>query len=137
MIYAVIDTNVLVAALLSKTLDAATVRVVEAMLSKKIIPLFSEEIIDEYAEVLRRRKFDFSESKIESYINTIRKNGLSAQRLKSNEFFPDPKDIVFYEVAISKEDAYLVTGNTKHFPHKPIVVTPAEMVEILISNGLL
>lgn len=44
---------------------------------------------------------------------------------------PDPKDVVFYEVALSKEDAYLVTGNKKHFPNKPIVVTPAEMVEIL------
>lgn len=44
---------------------------------------------------------------------------------------PDPKDIVFYEVALSKEDAYLVTGNQKHFPKAPIVVTPAEMMEIL------
>lgn len=49
----------------------------------------------------------------------------------SDEFFPDPKDVVFYEVALSKEDAYLVTGNTKHFPKKPIVVTPAEILEIL------
>ena len=28
-----------------------------------------------------------------------------------------------------KEDAYLVTGNIKHFPRTPIVVTPAEMVD--------
>ena len=41
------------------------------------------------------------------------------------------KDAVFYEVALSKDDAYLITGNTKHFPHTPIVVTPAEMLEIL------
>ncbi len=45
--------------------------------------------------------------------------------------FPDPKDVVFYEVALSKEDAYLVTGNIKHFPKKPFVVTPAEMLAIL------
>jgi hypothetical protein len=30
-----------------------------------------------------------------------------------------------------KDDAYLVTGNKKHFPQKPIVVTPAEMLKIL------
>ena len=60
-----------------------------------------------------------------------------ANRIHRQEHFPDPKDVVFYEVALSKEDAYLVTGNTKHFPLKPIVVTPAEMVEILVKDGLL
>ncbi len=45
--------------------------------------------------------------------------------------FPDASDAVFYEVALSKEGSYLVTGNKKHFPKSPIVVTPAEMMEIL------
>ena len=45
--------------------------------------------------------------------------------------------MVFYEVALSKENTYLVTGNTKHFPKKPIVVTPAEMLDILKSEGIL
>lgn len=48
--------------------------------------------------------------------------------------FPDPKDIVFYEVALSKEGSFLVTGNTKHFPKEPIVVTPAEMLEIIKNS---
>ena len=61
----------------------------------------------------------------------MQENGISAERIQSSETFPDPKDIVFYEVALSKEEAYLVTGNTKHFPKSPIVVTPAEMLEIL------
>ena len=39
--------------------------------------------------------------------------------------------MVFYEVALSRDDAYVVTGNLKHFPKKPIVVTPAEMISIL------
>ena len=37
---------------------------------------------------------------------------------------------------MSKEDAYLVTGNKKHFPNKPIVVTPAEMIELLNEHGM-
>ena len=45
--------------------------------------------------------------------------------------FPDPKDLVFYEVALSKEESFLVTGNLKHFPKKPFVVSPAEMMEII------
>ena len=64
-------------------------------------------------------------------------NGIHGDRVPSAEQFPDPKDVVFYEVAMSKKDAYLVTGNKKHFPNKPIVVTPAEMVEILKEHGLL
>lgn len=54
-------------------------------------------------------------------------------KVPSGESFPDSDDAVFYEVALSKEDAFLVTGNIKHFPKKPIVVTPAEMLEILNS----
>lgn len=36
---------------------------------------------------------------------------------------------------MSVEDAYLVTGNIKHFPKKPFVVTPSQMVEILKERG--
>ena len=47
----------------------------------------------------------------------------------------DAKDVVFYEVTLTAKDvfdeAYLITGNGKHFPIKPFVVTPAEMVKIL------
>lgn len=42
--------------------------------------------------------------------------------------------IVFYEVALSHEDAFLVTGNIKHYPVTPIVVTPAEMLEIIAER---
>ena len=35
---------------------------------------------------------------------------------------------------MSKDDAYLVTGNIKHFPDKPFVVTPREMIEILETS---
>ena len=50
--------------------------------------------------------------------------------------FPDPDDIVFYEVKMSVDDAYLITGNIKHFPKNPLVVTPLQMVEVLRRKGL-
>lgn len=50
--YAVIDTNVLVSALLSSHDDAATVQVVGKLFSGEVIPLFSNEILKEYNEVL-------------------------------------------------------------------------------------
>ena len=67
-------------------------------------------------------------------LDAINEAGLSLGRSASAESFPDPKDVVFYEVTLSKEDAYLVTGNIKHFPKKPFVVTPAEMLAIIEKN---
>ena len=131
MIYAVIDTNVLVSALLTSNINSPTVKVINALLDNDVTPLYNDEIIDEYKDVLNRPKFKFSKKTVNFYIKAIQQQGISTQRTHSDEVFPDPKDIVFYEVAMSKEDAYLVTGNIKHFPQKPIVVTPAEMLEIL------
>ncbi len=61
MIYAVIDTNILVSARISKNPLAATVRVVANVFQNRIIPVFNEEILAEYYEVLHRPKFKISE----------------------------------------------------------------------------
>ena len=131
MIYAVIDTNVFVSALLSRLPNTATVKLVRILFERGMCPLYNEEIIAEYQDVLHRRKFHFPSEAIDEIIKTVQDIGISSERISSDDFFPDPKDVVFYEVALSIEDAYLVTGNKKHFPKKPIVVTPAEMLEIL------
>jgi len=72
MIYAVIDTNVLVSALLTHNKQSATIRVMEAMFANKIIPLYNEEIIFEYEDVLHRSKFSFSEFDIRYYLETLK-----------------------------------------------------------------
>ena len=61
----------------------------------------------------------------------LKSDGVSTTRKPSKEFFSDPQDIVFYEVALSKEDSFLVTGNMKHYPKVDFVVTPAEMMKII------
>ena len=137
MIKAVIDTNVIVSAYITKNLEAATSKVWEAVLQCKLTPIFNDEILSEYSEVLHREKFGIPKHLIKWALDTIVTNGVRGERVLSDEFFPDQKDVVFYEVAMSKEDAYLLTGNTKHFPKKPIVVTPAEMLEILQREGIL
>ena len=131
MIYAVIDTNVLVSSLLTSNLQSSTILVMDAVHANHITPLYNSEILSEYEDVLRRKKFNFADKDISFYLDLIKRNGIDSKRVESGEFFPDPKDAVFYEVALSKENAFVVTGNLKHFPNKPIVVTPAEMVAIL------
>ncbi len=53
--YAVIDTNVLVSALLSSRNDTATVVVIEKVFLGEVIPLYSSEILNEYRDVLMRK----------------------------------------------------------------------------------
>ncbi|MBQ4442854.1 MAG: putative toxin-antitoxin system toxin component, PIN family [Bacteroidales bacterium] len=129
-VYAVFDTNVLVSALMSKRDDSPTVLLLNHVLDGRIVLVYNEEIVSEYQEVLHRDKFGFSDERIKTVLEVVR-TGLCLGRTPSNEIFPDQDDAVFYEVALSKEGTFLITGNLRHFPKSPIVVTPAEMISIL------
>ena len=131
MKYAVIGTNVLASAMITHNGASPTVKVVEAIGQGELVPLYNEEIITEYNDVLSRAKFGFLHLSVARLIRTLMDKGIMMERLSSGETFTDASDTVFYEVALSKEGSYLVTGNKKHFPKAPIVVTPAEMMEIL------
>ena len=129
----VIDTNVIVSALLSKHKDAATVQVLDALYDRKIIPIYNDEILEEYTQVLHRQKFRFSSDLINTVLSSINRHGIFVSQTITEEKLPDPKDLVFYEVCITKrgENSMLVTGNRKHFPVKPFIVTPKELLEII------
>lgn len=134
--YAVIDTNVIVSALLSKNEDSATVKTIFKIFDKSIIPVFSKEIIAEYSEVLSRGKFKnkFSTKNVHKTIKMILDNGIELSGIETEEKPSDPKDVIFYEVTMDSrqtQDSFLVTGNIKDFPIKPFIVTPKEMMEIL------
>ena len=116
-LFAVVDTNVLVSALISTRLDTPPMTVLAHVYSGTITPVYNDEIIREYRNVLSREKFHLSPEQIERAISVILDYGLFLDRTHiEGKAFPDPKDVVFYEVRMSKEDAYLVTGNIKHFP---------------------
>ena len=118
--YAVFDTNVLISSLLTKRTDTATAKVVDAISSGEIVPLYNEEILDEYNDVLHRKKFAFSDDKIRRILNMIRQFGLSVNPSPTGEILVDMDDLVFYEVVMEKrdDDAYLITGNLRHFPER-------------------
>ena len=91
MIYAVVDTNVFVSALLSRHADASTVKVVEAFQERKIKLLFNKEIFIEYYDVLFRPRLKLPEEKVQKLISQIGSEGIASNRLHSDEFFPDPR----------------------------------------------
>lgn len=131
--FVVIDTNVLVSGLLGRNSSLPTVGILNHLLTSKevITPLYCEEIFQEYENVLHREKFNFDQDEVEEVLKRIKDIGISSPRILSKTYFPDPKDVVFYEVALSKDDSFLVTGNIKHFPEVDFVVTPAEMMSII------
>ena len=129
--FAVFDTNVLVSAMITHNSDSATVKVLEQVVKGRIVPLFNDEILLEYQEVLNRDNFNLREDDILNMLDLIIDNGCWAGRRTTDFPYLDADDIVFFEVSMSKEGTFLVTGNTKHFPKVPTVVTPAEMLEIM------
>lgn len=125
--YAVFDTNVLVASLLTKNPDSPTALVVDAISEERLVPLYNEEILEEYDDVLHRAKFPFSHGAIRNIMRMIRQFGLAVSPSPTGEILPDMDDLVFYEVVMEKrkaDDAYLITGNLKHFPTREYIVTP-------------
>ncbi len=91
-IFAVIDTNVIASALISKHSDSATVLVSDSIFFGIITPIYNDGILNEYDSVLRRSKFNFSEERIKRTLETIKAKGIHSERLSSGEILPDPKD---------------------------------------------
>lgn len=135
MIYVVIDTNVIVSALITKNPNAATTRVLELALMGEIVPLYNQNVLDEYLEVLTRKKFKLKEDSIQYIIKTITTNGIDTLRTSFLEDMPDEDDRVFYELSLSEPDSLLITGNSKHFPRTPRVVSPSEFLRIIEDNN--
>lgn len=133
MTCAVIDTNVFVASFLTRHDDAATVRIVRAMGSGVFTLLYNDEIIEEYREVLSRAKFGIAPAIVGALVDRIRRMGKSVERIPSENVFADEDDRVFYEVALSQkgQGSKLVTGNARHYPREPLVVSPREFCELI------
>lgn len=137
MVYAVIDTNVIVSAAIAKNPDKSNPsKVIELALSGVFTPIFNDKIVNEYREVLARPKFNLAEEKRDVLIQEFLKCGINVDAPKSGKELPDPKDVVFYDVALACRDknTSLVTGNTKHFPGVRFAVTPKEFLEILAKE---
>ena len=130
--HAVIDTNVIISALITTKSDSATVRILDKLFDEEIIPLYNQEILKEYREVMSRPKFQITQSDIELVIKAIIEGGIEINADLSDVILTDQKDQVFYDVFLSFPDSYLITGNLKHFPINDHIISPAEMISIAL-----
>jgi putative PIN family toxin of toxin-antitoxin system len=131
VIRAVIDTNVLVSGLLSPSGNEALI--ILAIHQGLVRPCLSEEIIEEYAAVLARRKFAFPPDEIAALIATLRGSGELFHAEASPASSPDPGDAKFLHCAKAAQADFIITGNKRHFPDTPYgpahVVSAGELLD--------
>ncbi|MCL2627986.1 MAG: putative toxin-antitoxin system toxin component, PIN family [Oscillospiraceae bacterium] len=133
MKFVVLDTNILVSALWSK--EGKPAIIIEQMFERVIKPCFNEKVIAEYVDVLYRDKFPFVENETNDIINFIKEKGAyitgepKETDISKDIHFPDEDDRAFYDVA-KLCGAVLITGNKRHYPQDPDIVTPAEFLGI-------
>ena len=133
--FTVIDTNVLVSAMLKW--QSVPGSVMEFALEGFIIPVLNKEIVAEYRAVLARPKFGLDDKIIIDIIDSLENVGFYVDAETIDIELPDSKDRVFYEVVMeerNEEEAYFVTGNIKHFPDEPFIVTPRQMLDIILEE---
>ena len=126
MNYIVLDTNILVSALWNKHGKPAII--VRHVLEGVLTMCYDSRIIAEYTDVLHRPDFPFEAPDIHILLDRIKERGLSVVAPQLDIAFIDDDDRMFYEVAMLC-NATLITGNTRHYPEKPFIMTATEYLE--------
>ncbi len=130
--FVVIDTNIIVTALLSSKDDSATVQVMEKVFRQEVTPIYSKEIFAEYTNVLNRPKFHFSKELVDYMLSAIKQFGILIEPIGDAMIvLPDMKDVPFYRLVLESEDVCLITGNIKHFPQESRIMTARQLIDIL------
>jgi len=127
MIKVILDTNILVSALWSPAGNASNI--INLILSYDLIPCFNQDIIYEYKEVLARPKLSFPAGQVNQLLHEITDRGVLVNVPSSTIVLPDETDRKFYDIALNCK-AYLITGNLKHFPENPLIISPAEFIKM-------
>jgi putative PIN family toxin of toxin-antitoxin system len=121
----VLDTNVLVSAFWKRPSNAG--KIIDMIAMRQLIPYHNAQILLEYLEVLNRPRFKFPPSDVNNLLKLIKNEGISVISRHSSIPFVDESDRKFYDIA-STCGAYLITGNIKHYPDEPFILTPGQFL---------
>jgi putative PIN family toxin of toxin-antitoxin system len=135
MLKVVIDTNIIVSALLKTQSNPALI--ISIILRRNYKLCLSEEIFSEFEEVLARDKFKHLDRlKVKELLSTLKKNSLwVVPKISVNDVAKDPADNAFLECALETGADFLITGNIHHFPvkqfHQTRIVSPGEFLDLI------
>lgn len=130
-VYVVIDTNVVVSAMLTHNADSPTRLLFSKVAEGQVVPMLNDSILEEYVEVLMRPKFQFAPKDINDVCRLFDLRGIKYVPESTGRYFIDPDDQIFYETYLMRDDAYLITGNLKHYPSEPRILSPHDMMHII------
>ena len=133
----VLDTNVLVSALLSP--HGSPARILDLVLNHKVQLLVDDRIVDEYRDVLLRPKFTFAPEDVASLLSSLETAAEKVTAELAQLTLTDPDDLPFAEVAIAAGADALVTGNPRHFLDSKLrqrvrVLTPAAFLGVVAGT---
>ncbi len=128
----VLDTNVLVSALL--TTQGANAAVLDLIMNGKLVWCVSEPVLAEYETVLHRSKFQGIERRKIALALALARSGRMTIVTTTLSHSPHESDNRFYECAGAARADYLVTGNRKHFPNDippTRIVTSRQLLDLI------
>jgi uncharacterized protein len=131
MIRVVLDTNILISALLSPQ-GSPTQVLLMVILQPDTQLCISGDVYAEYEEVIRRPRLNRTESEIAATLRAVRENGLWVIPTEKVRACSDPDDDIFLECAQAAAAQFLVTGNVRDFPATwsgTKIVTPRQFLE--------
>ena len=136
MIFAVLDTNILISAALAHNKYSIPYSVFRGVVERRFVPLVDDNIVREYWEVFSRPKFSFMQETINDIVGNTIKFAINQPVQPSDIELPDSDDVVFYDVARAHQDkgAYLVTGNLRHFPNCEFAISPRDFMNTITPN---
>ena len=112
----ILDTNVLVSALISNAAPAKILH--NVVLKQRVTLLLSNDVFEEYVDVLSRDKFtgfrDFK-SRTDIVLTKLKEISTFYQPSEKVDVLTDQSDNKFLELAASSTADYLITGNTNDF----------------------
>lgn len=129
MVFAIIDTNIVVSALLAnEPSKSIPMQILSEALTGCVTPIVTDEILEEYVDVLHRDKFKFSAQKVNIILDGIIKRAVQINTDGVTSVLPDLDDVCFYNalLATTALKSILITGNSKHFPNSSSIMTPSE-----------
>jgi uncharacterized protein len=133
----VYDTNVIVSAILKP--GSIPTSLVALCLEGSVRLSLTPEILEEYREVLKRPKFGFDPSSVDTFLHDLEKAAVMVYPTKRVRNALDEPDNRFLECAKAAKAHYLVTGNKKYFPFSQFkgtkIVSPAEFAALLIPRS--
>jgi putative PIN family toxin of toxin-antitoxin system len=134
----VVDTNIIVSGLMTGRGNNASI--IDMIFTGQVTPVYDQRIINEYEDVLNRKKFSFRKEDIDNVLEVIKYFGVFIIPERVDRNLPDPYDACFYECALMCQIPIIITGNKKHFPEDACkdvkIFNSGEFIKFILDSNL-